>query len=182
MFNKQNQWGWLDALARKWGLGEALTRQQGVFAWRRAVGQQLARWARPLYVSQGVLHLAVFNYAAASQLKMLETQLLEALREVAPESDVRRLRLHVQPEARAPLRRCDTGVAVEDLARAEQLVPSTLAPSLREQLLQSTAQACAQERAIMEAGGRRCSCCGVAFLGEEELCPLCIIVGAPEGD
>jgi len=182
MFDKQDQWSWLDGLARQWGLSDALAKQQGVFAWRRAIGPQLARWARPLYVSHGVLHLAVASYAAASQFRMLEPQLVESLRQVAPDSGVRRLRLHVQPQAGSMPPKREAEVTAQDQARAELLVPDDTCPPLREQLVHAAARACAQEREILQAGGCRCSACGVAFLGQERVCPLCAVVGAPEGD
>ncbi|MFO8034755.1 MAG: DUF721 domain-containing protein [Candidatus Bipolaricaulota bacterium] len=181
MFYKRDELGWLNSLAHSWGLAEAFAKQQGVFAWRHAVGQQLARWARPLYVSRGVLHLAVSSYAAASQLRMLEPKLMEALREVAPQCEVRQLRLHVQPQAAPRRGASEAQVSGEDLCAADGLVPDDVPVPLRQQLVQTAARARAQERAILEAGGRRCDACQVAFLGDGTVCPLCSLVGGGGG-
>lgn len=173
---------WLDDLAHSWGLTDALEIQRAVFAWRKAVGSQLSGWAKPTHVTGGVLHLVVNSYAAATQLRMLESKLLEALRSVAPDCGVRQLRLHVQPEGRVTDHAQGFEVTTEDRDRAASCVPSGIPDGLREALLRVAARAVAQERAILSTGGRRCTSCGVAFRGTEALCPVCAVVGCVDDE
>ncbi len=182
VFSKKSEWYWLQGLAHRWGLAEALANQEAVFAWRSAVGPQLSRWARPLYVARGVLHLSVASYVAASQLRLLEPKLVEALYKVAPDCGVRQLRLHVQPEPTPKEGPLNIEVTPADVQAAEGAVPVTVGSPLREKLVKAAARAYAQERAILHAGGHRCTACEVAFLGEGSLCPLCSLVGDKSGD
>ncbi len=182
MFYKEDELHWLTDLAHSWGLAEALRKQQALFAWRQAVGPQLVRWARPLYVSRGALHLAVGSYVAASQIRLLELKLVDALQRVAPDCGVHRLQLHMEPESPRHVEQSEAKVTADDYAAADRVIPCNIPLQLRERLVAAAARAQAQERVVLEMGGRRCASCRVAFLGEGTLCKLCSLVGPEEGD
>ncbi len=159
-----------DLLGQRWGWG--WQEQEAVRRWPEVVGQTLQRLARPLYVEQGVLHIAVPSPVVANELRMWEQELLTRLDRTAPASQVRELRFHIVVEEReAPLP--EIKPSTQEWNEAEASIPENLPSSLRRRLVQLLAQALAQETAILACGGRRCARCGVAFLGPGEACPLC---------
>ncbi len=155
--------------------GPAWEEQQAVLRWRAVVGENLARLARPLYVEKGTLHLAVTSPVVATELRLWTEELLNRLGKLAPKSEVRRFRFHLVPAREQEDKPLEPGIA--ELNRAEAAIPHDLSPGLRERLVQVMAQALAQEAAILRQGGRRCASCGVAFLAEGDLCPLCRLGG-----
>lgn len=170
---------WLWALARRWGLEGELARQAPLFLWREAVGPELAKLARPLYVDGRTLHLAVASYSVATELRLLEGKLLARLGEVLPELRIGGLKFHVLP-APPPARKVEVQEpCAEDWQAAEGAISKELPSELRRRLVRVAAWAQARERAVLAAGGRRCPRCGVAHPGPEELCRLCAL--APKG-
>ncbi|MFN3346219.1 MAG: DciA family protein [Candidatus Bipolaricaulaceae bacterium] len=152
--------------------GPAWEEQQAVLCWRKIVGENLAGLAKPLYVEEGVLHLAVGSPVVANELRLWKEELLQRLQRLAPKSKVRDLRFHLVPVA------SETSVPpvepeVGEWNRAEEAIPEDLPAELRTRLVRAMAHALAQEASILRQGGRRCPSCGVAFLGAGERCPLC---------
>lgn len=173
---------WLLPLARRGGWEATLYRQLPVLAWPEAVGERLASLAKPLYVEGRTLHLQVANHVVATELRLVEQKLLERLSQALPSSRIRRLRFHVRPEPPTPPPPSPPTPEEEDWQAAEQAVPNDLPETLWARLVRLAAWARARERAILAAGGRRCPRCGIAHLGEGELCSLCALVeGEPEG-
>lgn len=151
--------------------GSGWEEQEAVLHWRRIVGENLARLARPLYVEDGVLHLAVASPVVANELRLWKRELLQKLDQHAPKSQVRDLRFHLAPLAESAAPPIAPGPA--EWNRAEEAIPTALPQELRTRLVRLLAWALAQEAGILRGGGRRCSACGVAFLAEGDLCPLC---------
>jgi len=178
----KSQKQWLEALAKQWGLSAEVARQAPVFAWREAVGEELAKLARPLYVEGRTLHLAVGSHVAAAELRLLTGKLLARLKEVLPESQVKQLRFRVVPEP-SPARELRLEEPEPaDWEAAEADIPRDLPRGLRERLVRIAAWARARDRALLAAGGRRCPRCGVAHGGPGELCPVCSLVAGEGGD
>lgn len=153
-------------------LGPGWEEQEAVLLWKNIVGENLARLARPLYVEDGILHLAVASPVVATELRLWKEELLQRLAQSAPKSQLKDLRFHLAPaasEAQPP----PAEPGPEELNRAEEAIPEGLAPEVRKRLVCALAAALAQERLILRLGGRRCVACGVAFLGHGEKCPLC---------
>lgn len=179
--NKEELWEWLRPLVRRWGLERELEEQAPLFLWPKAVGEQLARLARPLYVEAGVLHVAVPGSVVAAELRLLQEGLLDRLTRAGGGKLVG-LRFHVHP---VPAKVWGGVEAVEpspeEVAKAKVEVSRDLPPELRRRLVRIAAQAYARDRAILAAGGRHCPCCGVAFLGGGQRCPLCSLVPPREG-
>ena len=70
----------------------------GVFGrWDEAVGAQVAAHARPVSLIDGCLLVDVDHPTWATQLRFLESELLERLREVAGVDEVDRIELRVRP-------------------------------------------------------------------------------------
>jgi len=157
-------------IGKGWGAG--WEEQEAVWRWREAVGESLGKLARPLYVDHGVLHIAVASPLVAQELKLWSTELLSRLCAIAPRSKVRELRFVIVPEGREEKVEIPEPTPKE-LNQAEELVPMDLPPQLRVKFVRILAQTLAQEAEILRRGGRRCPSCGVAFLGTEEVCPLC---------
>lgn len=173
---------WLAALAARWGMEEELERQTPVFAWMDAVGEHLAKLARPLYVEGDTLHLAVASGVVATELRLLSGKLLARLREVAPESRIFRLRFHIlapDSPAERPLKVEPTS---EEWRQAEGEISRDLPPQLREKLISIAAWALARDRALLSAGGKRCPRCGVVHQGPGDLCPVCALVAGEDED
>lgn len=169
-----NETSWLAALSSRWGRG--WQEQEAVWRWKEVVGENLSRLARPLYVEQGVLHIAVPSPVVTSELRLWEKEILTRLKKVAAASAVQKLRFHLVTEVgESAFPRVEPGP--QELNRADGEVPENIPSALRDKLVGLLAQVLAQEAAVLAAGGRRCQRCGVAFLGEEEeLCPLCRIL------
>ncbi len=164
---------WLAAMSSRWGRG--WQEQEAVWRWKEVVGENLSRLARPLYVEQGVLHIAVPSPVVTSELRLWEKEILIRLRKVAAASAVQKLRFHLVTEvSESTLPRVEPGP--QELNRADGEVPENIPSVLRDKLVRLLAQVLAQEAAVLAAGGRRCQRCGVAFLGEGEMCPLCRIL------
>lgn len=70
----------LDALLRALRGGERRTTATVFGRWSELVGEQIAAHARPLKLEQGRLFVEVDEPAWATQLRFLETELLERLR------------------------------------------------------------------------------------------------------
>jgi len=173
---------WLVPLARRWGLEGAMEQQAPVFAWASAVGEELSKLARPLYVEGHTLHIAVVSHVAAMELRLLEGKLLARLSQIVSESPIRRLRFHVLPQPAPPRRPQVEEPTAEDWEAAEAEIPTDLPRELRERLVRIAAWARARDRTILRAGGHRCPGCGVAHLGPGELCSLCSLVPGEEAD
>lgn len=167
---------WLQALARRWGLEGELAQQAPLFSWQEAVGPELAKLARPLYVEGRTLHLAVASYTAATELRLLEGKLLARLGEVLSGLRIERLKFHVLPSPTPARKEKPQEPSPEDWRAAEGDIPEGLPEELRRKLVRIAAWARARERAVLAAGGRRCPRCGVAHPGPEELCRLCALV------
>ena len=157
-------------LGRGWGTG--WEEQEAVRRWREAVGESLAKLARPLYVERGVLHIAVASPVVAQELQLWSKELLARLAAIAPQSKVQALRFVIVPERRQEEMEPPEPTPKE-LNQAEDLVPMDLPSELRAKFVRISAQALAQEAEILRRGGHRCPRCGVAFLGAERECPLC---------
>lgn len=153
-------------------LGRDWAEQEAVRRWRHLVGPALAALCRPMYVDRGVLHLAVSSPVVATELRLLEQELLARLSAGAPGSELRELRLHVVPAPFNPELPCPIPTSEEE-RQAEDLLPQNLFGPIREAMVRVVAGQLARDRVILSAGGRRCSRCGVVFLGEDDLCPLC---------
>ncbi|MGC9529050.1 MAG: DUF721 domain-containing protein [Candidatus Bipolaricaulaceae bacterium] len=166
---------WLSPLLQRWGLQGALTQQAAVFAWDQAVGGQLAHLARPLYVEGGTLHLAVSSHVAAAELRLVADKLLQRLGGVGTEVRVSRLRFHVVPTAPRRAAVAPLEPTEADWRTAQAAIPQGLGDELRRRLVGIAARATARDRAVLAAGGQRCRCCGVAFLGEGRFCPCCLV-------
>lgn len=178
--DKEELWEWLGPLARRWGLERELGEQAPVFLWPKAVGKQLARLARPLYVEAGVLHVAVPGSVVAAELRLLQEGILDRLTQAGGKKLVG-LRFHVRAVPAKAWAVEAVEPSPEEVAKAKAEVSRDLPPELRRRLVRIAAQAYARDRAILAAGGRRCPCCGVAFLGEGQRCPLCSLVSPREG-
>ena len=157
-------------LGKSWGVG--WEEQEAVRRWREAVGESLAKLARPLYVERGVLHIAVASPVVAQELQLWSKELLARLAAIAPQSKVQALRFVIVPERRQEEMEPPEPTPKE-LNQAEDLVPMNLPSELRAKFVRILAQALAQEAEILRRGGHRCPRCGVAFLGAEKECPLC---------
>jgi predicted nucleic acid-binding Zn ribbon protein len=69
----------------------------GVFGgWDEAVGAQVAAHARPVSLVDGCLVVEVDHPGWATQLRFLETDVLQQLREVAGADEVRRIEVRVK--------------------------------------------------------------------------------------
>lgn len=173
---------WLATLAGRWGLTEELARQAAVFAWSEAVGERLAKLARPLYVQGNTLHLAVASHVAAAELRLLSGKLLARLWEALPGCGVESLKFHVYPQPSPSPKLQVPEPSEADWRAAEEDIPADLSGELRDRLVRIGAWARARDRALLSAGGKRCPRCGVVYRGEGDLCPVCSLVTGPEGE
>lgn len=177
----QKQLYWLQNLARRWGLGDALAGQQALLDWATAAGPRVGQFTQPLYVDRSTLHVAVASSVVASELRMMEETLLARLNaHGAP--PVRRLRFHTRGLTRSEsVTPSDPEVCSEDERAAEAAIPPEVSGTLRAIAVRNAAQAHARERSLLARGGRRCVRCGAVFCGREARCDSCRDFGGWSG-
>lgn len=86
----------LDALAQRFGVDEARSHSAVFNRWEQAVGPAVAAHARPLYLRDGELVVAVDHPAWATQLRLLADQLLARLSPEGGPPIAARVRVKVQ--------------------------------------------------------------------------------------
>ncbi len=168
--NKEELLMWL---AERWRAPELLA-QRPVLAWQEA---GLPDVAQPLYVQAGVLYLAVPNHIVASEIYLRRREILSRLAEAVKEPVIRDIRVLVrsraagEPEVRVP------PPTLEEVRACEARLGDVGSEALRRRLAETWAWIEARDRAIVAQGGHRCPACGVAYLGDDPLCPLCTLGG-----
>ena len=85
----------LGEVARRFGFNGALELAAVERAWLKVVGPQVAAHCRPLSVRDGCLTIGVDHSAWASELRLLQAELLARVRAEAP--GIERLRVQVSP-------------------------------------------------------------------------------------
>lgn len=166
----KDPWEWLTPLAQAWGAQDKLAEQEAVLRWKET---RLGPLARALYVQNGTLHLSVPSHVVAAELGSLQAKIIRQVAELAPRSQVRRLRFHVQAwrDVRGQIEVESPGE--EDLRRAERRLPRRVPASVRRAAAVAWAWAERRDEAILGAGGWRCPACELALLPKVERCPSC---------
>lgn len=166
----KDPWEWLAPLAQAWGAQDKLAEQEAVLRWRET---RLGPLAQALYVQNGTLHLSVPSHVVAAELSSLQARIIRQVAELAPRSQVRRLRFHVQ-EWRAVPGQIEVEPPGEgDVRRARRRLPQGVPASVRRAAAVALAWAERRDEAILAAGGWRCPACDLALLPKVERCPAC---------
>ncbi len=163
-------WQWLGPLAHSWGGEERLREQLPVLAWPST---SLGSLARPLYVDQGVLHLAVESHVVASELNLVKERILSRLGEVTSESTVVDLRFHVRFKG-SPLAKVGVPPPTPaELGAARKALPEGIPRSIGDACARALAWARARDEALLARGGWPCPGCGLVLAEEKATCPEC---------
>ena len=157
---------------RRYGVEERIREQLVVVEWD-AEAPPAARRAKPLYVKDKVLFLAVSSHALAQELHLQKEKLVRDLQGKGYEIEDIKFQI-VAPEPPPPPERLEVEVTPDDERWAREILAEReLPPLLKARMVALLAATRARERAMIAVGARRCRVCGTAFFGEGELCPVC---------
>jgi len=161
----------IEKVLRKYGLFEQYREQEPALLWERVVGEKIARLARPIWVQNDVLFVAVPNHIVQHEFTVMREEFRKKLNAALGAERVKEIRFRVEnfPKARPVL-------ALAPLTPDEEREIETLAADvpdapLRAALIQLMKKAKQIERARQKLGWKPCPQCGVPR--EETFCPLC---------
>ncbi len=167
----------------RYGLAEQFREQEPLFYWEEAVGERLARIARPSRVHKGTLYVEVTSPVQARELELLKERIIKRLNERLGEERIKELRFRATgiiepserpgPGPRTRVRVEEVPLSAEEREEIEQLVSGVEDERLREALraLLITERRIAKLRE--ERGFKRCPRCGVLHDGSEDICFYC---------
>jgi len=162
----------VEDVLRRNGLGRTIDEQEAVFLWSQIAGD-LARFAEADYVENGILHLTASSSAAAQEITLHESQLLERLNRQLTHGPLRKLRVRASGLVRKPRRvtRREVMVPEDELA---SLVEGISDVGLRERFVQLYKSQRSREASLLAAGAKRCPLCGVVHTGRHRVCAGCL--------
>jgi hypothetical protein len=162
------------------GLAEEFREQEPLFLWEKAVGEQVARLAKPLRVREGTIFVEVESHVLAQELNMLKEEYIRKINDLLGEERVRDIRFRVGGPLRervgatqaSPLLE-EVPLSAEEQEEIEHLVSDVEDKRLREALRAFFITERRIERVREERGFTRCPRCGVLHSGNGELCFYC---------
>jgi hypothetical protein len=162
----------VEDVLRRNGLGRAIEEQEAVFLWRQIAGD-LGSFAEADYVENGILHLTASSSAAAQEITLHESQLLERLNRQLTHGPLRKLRIRASGLARKPRRVARREVRIPE-DELELLVEGITDAGLRERFVQLYKSQRSREASLLAAGAKRCPLCGVVHTGRHKVCAGCL--------
>jgi len=168
----------------RYNLADAFREQEVLLFWEDVVGENLARLSQATRFEDGTLVITVASSSVASELRMLEAQLVERLNSHHGRSVVTRLRFvpgklpssSAAQEDNAKLKSPEPNPEAEDLADMADVSD----PRLQEAFARIRRGGINRDAVRLESGATRCSRCGVAFWGTGRVCPGCRYDGFEE--
>ena len=156
---------------RRCGLGEEYAKQEAVFLWPKVAGR-LGAFAEAAFVRDGVLHVTAHNAAAAQELNLLTTELLNQLNKRLHGERLHGIRITAGDVARRRQRAVPSAEPTT-AGGEDSLFEDIESPELRAVFVELCRRQRRREAATEANGGRRCPRCGVTYVGREPLCPGC---------
>jgi hypothetical protein len=161
----------IEKVFRKYGLFEQYREQEPALLWERAVGEKIARLAKPIWVQHDVLFVAVPNHIVQHEFTVMREEFRKKLNAVLGAERVKEIRFRVEnsPKTRPVLALAP--LTPEEEREIEALAADVPDAPLRATLIQLMKKAKQIERARQKLGWQPCPRCGVPC--EEHFCPLC---------
>lgn len=163
---------WIDRVLQRYNLGEEYQRQRVLFLWEKAVGCQTAKVSRAERFSQGTLWVSVASSTIAQELSFLEARYIERINNLLGEEALLKI-CFVPGRFKKEMVKEDVTLSDTEREDASKLFSALDDCQLRESFERLYLTTRRREAVILQAGGKRCSRCGVAFSGAEEICPGC---------
>jgi len=160
---------WVSAIFKRYNLEEEFSDQLALVLWPEVVGPQLSRMTRAVMLVNGKLTVETISSTVSQELDLLQQRYIDELNARMEREVVKRIRF-VPGRFRIPR------TVKHDLDDVfDETVPDMDIddPQLREDFISLYRAQTERERAMLEAGARRCPRCGVVFFGDSEICPGC---------
>lgn len=163
----------IERVLRKYGLLEGYREQEPALMWDRVVGERISRLARPIWVHEGVLFVAVPNHIVQHEFSLMREEFRRKLNSALGAERVKEIRFRVEsfPKPRSVLSLEAIELSPEEEHEIEQLVAELADPTLRAAVKQLMRKAKMIEKARRKLGWKPCPQCGL--LCEENFCPIC---------
>lgn len=163
----------LEKVLRKYGLFEKYREQEPALLWDRVVGERVSRLARPIWVQEGVLFVAVPSHVVQHEFSLMREEFRKRLNNALGAERVKEIRFRVEsfPKPRSALALDAIELGPEEERTIEQVVQDLSDPGLRSVVTQLMRKAKKMEKARQQLGWKPCPRCGL--LCEEHFCPLC---------
>lgn len=161
---------WIRDILARHNLGDEYSNQLALIVWDEVAGPQIARITRATLLSHGTLTVEVASSTIGQELSLLQQRYIDEINERMKEPVVTRIRFI---PGRFPLP--PAKIVIEDNGSDEGPVPDL---AIQDQRLRDAFSSLykthrRRERALLKAGARRCTRCGVAFFGPTAICPGC---------
>jgi len=163
---------WVDEVLTRYRLDTEYHTQRVLLLWETVVGPRVAKISRAEKVTNGTLWVSVASPPVSQELSFFKGQYMDRLNASAGESVVQQIRfIPGQFKQMIPKKRVCLSASEQDEAHRQfaSLSDSQLRTGFERLYLTLRKR----ETAILAAGGRRCSRCGVVFWGGGEICPGC---------
>ncbi len=164
----------LEKVLSKYGLLEQYREQEPALLWDRVVGEQIARLARPIWVHDGVLFVAVPNHVVQHEFSLMREEFKKKLNTALGSERVREIRFRVEsfPTIPSVLSLESVELSPTEEHEVEQLAADVPDAALRSALIQLMKKAKKIEIARRKLGWKPCPRCGL--LCAEHFCPECM--------
>jgi hypothetical protein len=146
----------IEAMLRSWGLDRAAKEQRVFVAWPDAVGESVARNARPMAVHHGLLIVLVRDNVWMQELAMMRDEIKKKLNRALGPGLIQELRFKLGDweEEESPAAAAEAPLSPEAEAEARQTAAVISDPRLREQVLKTLFAAARKEKTEAPAGGK----------------------------
>lgn len=163
---------WVNEVLGRYNLEGEHQTQRVLLFWDTIVGHQIAQVSRAERFLNGTLWVAVASPIVSQELSFLKDQYIERLNAEIGKDIIQQIRFIPGRFKKAIPRKHVTLPPFESEEAHKQFsaLPDPILRDLFEQLYLTLRK---REVALLSAGGKRCSHCGVVFLGEGEICPGC---------
>lgn len=164
----------LEKVLAKYGLLEQYREQEPALIWDRLMGERVSRLARPIWVHEGVLFVAVPNHVVQHEFSLMREEFRKRLNSALGAERVKEIRFRVEsfPKPRSALSLDAIELSPEEERAIEQVVQDISDPGLRSVMTQLMRKAKKMEKARQKLGWKPCPRCGL--LCEENFCPECM--------
>ncbi|MBN1857643.1 DUF721 domain-containing protein [Candidatus Bipolaricaulota bacterium] len=168
----------------RYNLAQALGEQEILLYWEQLVGRNLSRWSQAIHFAEGTLVISVASSSVSSELRLLESQLVERLNDLYGRPLVERLRF-VPGKQPTPVGESDLPThlpSADPVPQAEDLaaMAGIADPQLREAFARIRRGGINRDATRLESGATRCARCGIVFWGAGRICPGCRYDGFEE--
>lgn len=163
---------WVSEVLARCNLKAEYQTQRVLLFWNTTVGQQIAQVSRAERFSNGTLWVAVASPIVSQELLFLEGQYIKRLNAAMGENIIQKIRF-VPGQFKKTIPRKQVTLPPFESEEAHRHFSALPDPKLRALFEQLYLTLRKRELALLSADGKRCSHCGVVFVGRGEICPGC---------